>query len=537
MSSVMSVMSRSRVRAGVAAALALGTIAAASDPGHAADPTRVTASSPTGATYVATWSCVGGQVRFVAEKPVGVTVDAQFRREADGEAPGPWLPRTLRASDTWTAFYTGGASRNDNDDTDRVVLQDRLPGAATWNDVLTLQVPDCPDYSQGTRSVFRSVAPERVLDTRAATAVNYAGAKPGPGATVTIPATAFPNRPAGTTAVSVTVTGTEASGPGFLQAFPTGGATPGSSSNVNLTAPGVTVANLAVVPVGADGSISVFTSGGAHLLVDVNGYFVAAPDPIAAGRFVAATPKRLLDTRPGAAIGYSGAKPNGSTLTVDLTALSSGLPAGAAAAVVNITATESGGPGFVQAAAAGALTPGESSVLNLTGPDQTVAGLSIVPLDANGRIALFTSGSTHLIVDLVGWFTGASATPSNTGKFVPLAPERIYDSRFETMVNVEQGFWRGTGITQDTVYVSGMNDVAGAIFVNGTYTGNGAPGFVTFGTFDPANPTSSINAGAANSTVANAAIIAVSFDRTSLSVRPSVASGHVIIDLAGYFTG
>ncbi len=204
--------------------------------------------------------------------------------------------------------------------------------------------------------------------------------------------------------------------------------------------------------------------------------------------------------------------------------------------MVNITATESGGPGFVQAAAAGALDPGESSVLNLTGADQTVAGLSFVPLDANGRIALFASGSTHLIVDLVGWFTGTSATPSNTGKFVPLTPERIYDSRFETMVNVEQSFWQGTGITQDTLYVSGMNDVPGAIIVNGTYTGNGAPGFVTLGAFDPANPTSSINAGATNSTVANAAIIPVSFDRSPLSVRPSVARGHVIVDLAGYFT-
>jgi hypothetical protein len=531
-------VSRSSLRVAVAAALALGALALPSSAADAADPARTTGTSPSGATYVATWSCVGGQVRFVARKDVAVQIDVRFREDFDGQAPGSWLPRTLRASDTWTSFYTGGPNRNDNGIADRIVLQDQVQGAAAWNDVLVLDVPDCPDYSQGTTSVFTGVAPERVLDTRAATAVNYTGAKPGPGGSVVIPAGAFPNRPAGATAVAVTVTGTEASAPGFLQAFPTGGATPGASSNVNLPIAGGTVANLAVVPFGADGSITIFTSGGSHILADVSGYFVASPDPAAAGRLVTITQQRLLDTRPGAAINYTGPKPNASTVTVDLTASASGLPAGASAAVVNITATESGGPGFVQAAAAGELTPGESSVLNLTGADQTVAGLSIVPLDPDGSIDLFTSGSAHLVVDLIGWFTGDAASLSNSGKFVPLTPERIYDSRFETMVNVEWPFWRGDGMNTDRVYLAGMNDLPGAVFVNGTITANNAPGFVTFGGFDLSKPTSNINAGPIGGTVANAAIVATPGRSFEIDVEPKAGGtrGQVIVDLAGYFT-
>jgi hypothetical protein len=70
----------------------------------------------------------------------------------------------------------------------------------------------------------------------------------------------------------VNLTVTEPSAAGHLTAYPSGTALPGVS-NVNFTK-GLTVANFAIVPIGADGRITVRNSstGPIHLVVDVFGY-------------------------------------------------------------------------------------------------------------------------------------------------------------------------------------------------------------------------------------------------------------------------
>jgi hypothetical protein len=524
-------MQRFRRVMAVAALAALATGVMATHPASvgAAPPKRqVATSSATGATYTAAYSCAGGQIRFVVQK--GATeVVARFRSEP---TTGSWLIRRFPSEAGAFQFEPGGNARNDNDDVS-VALEDQIDGAATWTPVMQFTVPDCPDYTLGTRSVFTSVTPTRVLDTRPGSAVNYSGPKPGVNAVVQIAASSLPGLPADATAVSVTVTGTEAAGPGFLQAIPTGSADVGASSNVNMPTAGATVANLAVVPLGADRSISVLTSGGAHVIVDVNGYFVAAPVAVAAGRLMTTAQQRMLDTRAESAVAYAGSQPNGSTLTVDLTARASGLPAGANAAVVNITATNSIGAGFVQAAAGGTLVPGTSSVLNLGAAGQTVAGLSIVPLSPTGTIDVFTSYGADLIVDLIGYFTGPTAAVSASGRFVPLSPERVYDTRLDSVLNIGS-FWKPTGLArEDNVYLPGMDAVMDAVFVNGTVTENIGPGFVTFGGYNPSKPTSNLNLSGPSTTVANAAIVKTG--GLGFNVYTSVRT-HALVDLAGYFT-
>ncbi|MCE7960769.1 MAG: hypothetical protein DYH06_22955, partial [Acidobacteria bacterium ACB2] len=58
----------------------------------------------------------------------------------------------------------------------------------------------------------------------------------------------------------------------FLTVFPTGGAQP-TVSTLNFDG-GELAANAAVVPAGTGGSIDVFVNAAAHLIVDVNGYYV-----------------------------------------------------------------------------------------------------------------------------------------------------------------------------------------------------------------------------------------------------------------------
>jgi hypothetical protein len=56
---------------------------------------------------------------------------------------------------------------------------------------------------------------------------------------------------------------------------------------------------------------------------------------------------------------------------------------------------------------------------------QVQATTLIVPLDGAGRLGLVSSGSNHVVIDLVGWFDGAS----DGLRFVAVTPFRAYDSR------------------------------------------------------------------------------------------------------------
>ena len=79
---------------------------------------------------------------------------------------------------------------------------------------------------------------------------------------------------------------------GYLTAFPTGYVRPATSS-LNFTL-GATVSNAIVVPVGADGTISIFNlSGTTHAVLDIQGW-IAAPNLTTAGPSVAFSTAPLI---------------------------------------------------------------------------------------------------------------------------------------------------------------------------------------------------------------------------------------------------
>jgi hypothetical protein len=192
---------------------------------------------------------------------------------------------------------------------------------------------------------FQALSPSRLLDTRS-------GARPAAGATIPLDVTGRGGVPAeGASAVVLSVTATRAASSGFVQVVPTGGSTAiGSSSSLNV-AEGQTVANLVVVPVGRDGTVSLHTSGGTHLLADVAGWVTDPSAPSASsGLFVAVEPTRLLDTR------LATAPPDGTQVRLRPLALL-GTRGTASAVVLNVTATQATGPGFVQVFPTGRATP------------------------------------------------------------------------------------------------------------------------------------------------------------------------------------
>jgi hypothetical protein len=116
----------------------------------------------------------------------------------------------------------------------------------------------------------------------------------------------------GVAAVALNITATQAERAGFVQAIPTGGSTAtASSSNLNVSAAGQTIANLVIVPVGSNGQITLYTSMATHLLADVAGYYTdASAGSSTAGLFQAVEPHRELDTRTASGyFGTSGQKP------------------------------------------------------------------------------------------------------------------------------------------------------------------------------------------------------------------------------------
>jgi hypothetical protein len=231
--------------------------------------------------------------------------------------------------------------------------------------------------------------------------VGYSGAKPAAGQTVSFPVAGRGGVPAtGASAVMLTVTATETNSRGFVTAFPAGEVLPWAS-NVNAEYADQTIANQVVVPLGANGEVSLYTQNGTHLVADVAGWFTDGTQPSSAtGLYVPISPARYLDTR---GTDGGGVRPSaGATLTVPLA--TSAIPAGEAAAVLyNLTGTQPAAAGFVTAYPQGDSLPWASN-LNLERPGQTLSAHATTRVGTGDEIDLYTQSGTHLVVDVMGWY-------------------------------------------------------------------------------------------------------------------------------------
>ena len=135
----------------------------------------------------------------------------------------------------------------------------------------------------GNLGSFQAMTPCRVADTR--TGMGFTGAFGPPalpaGGTRTLnpQASVCAGIPAGASAYSLnfTVIGGPSATPGsWLTAWPAGGTQP-NVSTLNYGA-GEVVANAAVVPAGTGNAISVFSSAGFDVIIDINGYYTSFPN-------------------------------------------------------------------------------------------------------------------------------------------------------------------------------------------------------------------------------------------------------------------
>ncbi|MEZ0064310.1 N-acetyl-anhydromuramyl-L-alanine amidase AmpD [Streptacidiphilus sp. MAP12-20] len=120
-------------------------------------------------------------------------------------------------------------------------------------------------------SVFHTVSPVRVMDTRSGIGVRSGAV--GAGAKVTLQVGAANGIPLNAKAVVLNVTAVAPTTSGFVTVFPNGTAMPGVS-NINF-ATGQTLPNLVVVPV-VNGRVDFFNAAGSvNLVADLTGFFAA----------------------------------------------------------------------------------------------------------------------------------------------------------------------------------------------------------------------------------------------------------------------
>jgi Subtilase family len=394
-----------------------------------------------------------------------------------------------------------------------------------------------PPTNQPSR--FVAVPPARILDTRIG---QGAPQRPVPDTgIITVQVTGQAGVPGGASAVVLNVTETGNTGPGHVQVLPTGRGTLTASSNLNLEHP-QTIANTVIVPVGVGGKVTLYVRGGggtANLVGDVFGYFVPAANT-KAGRYKALGGSRVLDTRSGLGSPTAGQPRPGNSLTeIDAVAAVTALDPSAAtdgvsAVVMNVTATEAGGYGYVQVIPTNGPTPiSASSNVNYI-PGQTIPNLVIVPVGANGHVSLFNAVTpTHLLADVVGYFTGSSAAATANGLFVPLTPARLYDTRFEAGPIPPAGAKHFSPLGVASVPASGV----AAVVLNETAVGATAPGWVQVLPTDgaPYGSYSNLNVERAGQTIPNAVI--TKLGTAGRFTAFTISGTNLVSDLSGYLTG
>ena len=233
-------------------------------------------------------------------------------------------------------------------------------------------------------------------------------------------------------AVAVNVTITQASSKGFATVWPCGTPRP-LASNVNFASTTPT-GNGVIAPIGDDGSICVHTSTSAEVIVDLAGYFGGSDvsTPGAETPFTASSPTRLVDTRVGV-----GAAPGPVQAATPLRIQVGGaeldnpddpaspmvIPSDASAVAMNLTVVRPSADGFATVWPCGSDRPLASNLNYVAGRNR--ANAVIAPIGADGTVCVYVNRSSHVVVDVAGWFRGGD-DPS----FFGAAPVRLVDTRF-----------------------------------------------------------------------------------------------------------
>jgi murein DD-endopeptidase MepM/ murein hydrolase activator NlpD len=374
---------------------------------------------------------------------------------------------------------------------------------------------------------FRALAPARILDTR--NNIGGIGTQIRGGQTVNLAVVGTGGVPAsGVAAVILNVTVTGAGGPGYLTLFPTGSLRPQSSS-INYRA-GDTVANLVQAPVGTGGYASIFVGGAAvHVIADVAGYYTSDVST-GNGLYHPLTPARIADSRSG--VGLAVAPGPNQAADLQVTGRGGVPSSGVSGIIVNLTATNPTAAGWLSVSPSGVGVPGTSNVNFIAG--QTIANRVVTGVGPDGKVTIRNGpGTVQVVVDVVGWFSDASAPAATSGRYLGLLPTRVLDTR--------SGIG-GVGTLnpgQTLATIAGLGGIppggAAAVILNLTATNATGTSFLSVYPSNASYPnTSDLNISAGESR-ANHDVLRLGADGR-IAIYNAVGRVDAIIDVAGYYS-
>jgi len=359
---------------------------------------------------------------------------------------------------------------------------------------------------------FTGKAPTRVLDTRIGTGAPKISLGAGRTLTLTVP-----GLPAGAT-VALNVTANKPTAASYLTVYPGGTARP-TASNLNYLA-GQTIANLVLVPLGPGGKVTFYNAlGNVNVIADLVGYYA----PGTGAGFTGRPPTRVLDTRDGTGTGGSKAG-LGAGQTLTLTVL--GLPAGATAVALNVTANRPTAASYLTVYPGGTARPTASNLNYLAG--QSIPNMVLVPLGPDKKVTFYNAaGTVNVIADLVGYYA-----PGTGAGFTGKDPTRVLDTRIGTGAPAAK---LGAGRTL-TLTVPGIPAGATAVALNVTVTGPTAASFLTVYPGGSARPVDASNLNyVANQTIPNLVLVPLG-SGNKVTFYNAAGTVNVIADLVGYYS-
>ena len=389
--------------------------------------------------------------------------------------------------------------------------------------VVTMAAAQTVSATFTTTTVQLLQQPQRVADTRT-------GSGPIPSGsaecfTVAAPGTVIPLEAA---AVVLNVTAVGYGARGWLTVYPAGQPAP-DTSTLDFDPAEYAIANNIVVGL-TSGIVCVkvgtvdAAAASVHVVLDATGY---VPVGQLAGMPMLPAPQRLVDTRV-----FGGPIVSGTARCFTVVG-QTGIPADAAAVLLNVTAVGYGARGWLTAYPAGQQVPPTSTVNFDTSAYATANG-AVVGIGRGGQLCVAVGtvnaapGSSQVVLDATGYVTSASMVTMLN------APQRLVDTR--TMGGpIASGTSRCFKLTDQGMIGP---QVAGLV-VNVTAVGYTTRGWLTlYPAGQPVPTTSTLNFDAAEYAIANGAIVAVDRDGHACvsvgTVNGVPGSADVIIDAVGY---
>jgi hypothetical protein len=300
-------------------------------------------------------------------------------------------------------------------------------------------------------------------------------------------------------------------------------------------APGATTSTVAGLAAGTTYTFTVTATYASPVTGTAATVQVAVPNPAPTPNYLALSPARLADTRPGGQTVdglYQGEGSRAAGSTLQLTVAGRGRVDPAATAVaLNVTVVGPLGNGFVTVFPCGEVQP-KASNLNFT-PGSVIPNAVVAKVGAAGQVCIFVSATTDLVVDVAGFFPPSTSLHS-------INPARALETRTDAGLTTVDGLQQGDGPraagSSTSLQIGGRATVpadASAVVLNVTVTNPQTAGFVAVYPCGTAVPTASNINYSVGDTVAN--LVVAKMGAGGAVCLFSSGPVDLIADINGYF--